>query len=192
MRSLLLLAVLLAGCGGPPPAVPAAPVPDELDQRYVRAFEYLRAHPEVRAFAARHTDAAEAIGIEVAAEVVPVAYAPVLARVLKDRHGLAEIEHGDAALVGAVRDSLARLESADRFDPFELNALPLLSRRQRHPVILFFARPSENRLAAQLFPNPYRRRAFEHFRDARPMLTLLMELGPDGSIQHCHIAESAE
>ena len=54
------------------------------------------------------------------------------------------------------------------------DALPLLSMRQQRPLMLFFSRVNGDRLAAQLYPNPYRRRTYDAVRDGAPGLALLV------------------
>lgn len=149
MPRLLLLAFLLAGCSGPSPSsappVEAGPAP-----HYEQAFAALRVHPAVQAFAADHLAPSEPLAIEVSSEVVPLG-------------GRARAALGDALAAG----SSAAGASTD-------DALPLLSRRQRRPLVLFFGRLDGDRLAAQLYPNPYRREGFDAVRDGAPGLALVV------------------
>ncbi len=166
MRSLLFLAVLLAGCSGPAPG-PPPPAPSEagVDARYERAFAALRVHPAVQRFAALHLDPSEPLAIEVSPEMVALDYAPLAPDLLGQRGGQA---------LAAVEDSLAALTAADYAAPSSDDALPTLSMRQQRPLVLFFSRMNEERLAAQLYPNPYRRQRFEAVRDETPGLALLV------------------
>jgi hypothetical protein len=143
--------LLLAGCAGPaagppPPAPAAAGVPPH----YERAFAALRVHPAVQAFAAEHLDPSETLAIEVSSEVVPLG----------------------AAARAALGDSLAAL--APPAPAATDDALPLLSGRQQRPLVLFFGGGNDARVAAQLYPNPYRRKGFEAVRDGAPGLALLV------------------
>lgn len=170
-RSFVLLGLLLAGCTGPAPGPPPpAPAEAGVDPHYERAFAALRVHPAVQAFAAQHLAPSEPMAIEVSSEVVPTDYALLAADVVQQ-----EVDPtASPERTAAVRDSLAALAAADRFAPTTDDALPLLSMRQQRPLVLFFGRMSEDRLAAQLYPNPYRRRTFASIRAGAPGLALLV------------------
>ncbi len=152
MPRLLLLALLLVvGCAGPSPSpVPTAPAEGSVAPHYERAFAALRVHPAVQAFAADHLAPSEPLTIEVSSEVVPLGEG-------------ARAALGDALGAG----SPAAEASTD-------DALPLLSHRQRRPLVLFFDRLDGDRLAAQLYPNPYRREGFEAIRNGAPGLALVV------------------
>ena len=171
LRPLVLLALLVAGCAGPKPG-PAPPAPAEagVDPHYEQAYAALRVHPAVQAFAAQHLAPSEPMTIEVSPEVVPTDYALLTSAVVREEVG----PTASPARAAAVRDSLAALAAADRFAPTTDDALPLLSMRQQRPLVLFFGRMSEGRLAAQLYPNPYRRRSFATVREGSPGLALLV------------------
>jgi hypothetical protein len=183
-----LLALLLAGCSGSAPPRALDPAIGTLHPGYAAAYDYLRMHPEVRSFAMRHLDQSEAFMIEVSPQVVPPAYASLLAPLLRQEHGLAEPDDAPE-LAEAVRDSLTALQTAQAHEPFELAELALLSRRQRHPILVFFSRPADNRIVAQLFPNPYRRQSFDTVRQGTPGLALLMELDANGRVTSCLVGE---
>ena len=76
-----------------------------------------------------------------------------------------------AAARSALGDSLAAF--APLAAAAEDDALPLLSRRQRRPLVVFFSPLGTDHLAAQLFPNPYRRTGFEAVSDGAPGLAVL-------------------
>ncbi|MEM1041424.1 MAG: hypothetical protein AAGI91_02240 [Bacteroidota bacterium] len=166
--ALLAAATLLAGCSGPKPG-PPPPAATEvgLDVRYERAFAALRVHPAVQAFGAAHLAASEPLAIEVSPEIVPLDYA-LLAPDVARQSGAA------GSRVDGVRDSLAVLAAADRFAPTSDEALPLLSMRQQRPLVLFFSQLRGDRLGAQLYPNPFRRRSYDAVRDGAPGLALLV------------------
>lgn len=149
MLRLLLLVLLLAGCSGSSPS-PAPPAEAGPAPHYEQAFAALRVHPAVQAFAADHLAPSEPLAIEVSSEVVPLG-------------GQARAALGDALGAGS---SSAGASTDD--------ALPLLSRRQRRPLVLFFGRLDGDRLAAQLYPNPYRREGFEAIRSGAPGLALVV------------------
>ena len=147
---LLLFPLLLVGCGGSAlPPTPPAPAEAGVAPHYERAYAALRVHPAVQAFAAEHLDPSETLAIEVSNEVVPLV--PAAHRALGDSL---------SALSGA-------LSATD-------DALPALSRHQRHPLVLFFGARQGDHLAAQLYPNPYRRSGFEAISDGAPGLALLV------------------
>lgn len=166
-RWLLLFPLLLAGCGGSAPR-PAPPAPAEagVAPHYERAYAALRVHPAVQAFAAEHLDPSEPLTIEVSSEVVPL---------------------GPAAH-HALGDSLAAF--APTFAVSTNEALPTLSRRQRRPLVLFFGTRSGDHLAAQLYPNPYRRSAFEAISPGAPGLALLIAFD-GGRVAEVHAARIA-
>ncbi len=169
-RLSILLVLLLAGCSGPRPGPPPpAPAEAGLDTRYERAFAALRVHPAVQRFAAEHLAPAEPLTIEVSAEQVPLDYALLAPDVRRQ-----DYPGSGVARLAAVRDSLAALAAADRFALASDEALPLLSMRQQRPLLLFFGRMHEGRLAAHLYPNPYRRRTYAAVRDGAPGLALLV------------------
>jgi hypothetical protein len=171
LRPLVLLALLLAGCAGPAPGPPPpAPAEAGVDPHYERAYAALRVHPAVQAFAAQHLAPSEALAIEVSPEVVPTDYALLATAVVREEIG----PTASPARADAVRDSLAALAAADRFAPATDDALPLLSMRQQRPLVLFFGRMNDERLAAQLYPNPYRRRSYATVREGSPGLALLI------------------
>ena len=166
----LLGLLLLVGCSGPKPGPPPpAPAEAGLDPHYERAYAALRVHPAVQAFAAKHLDPSEPLTIEVSPELVPTDYALLAPAVLQ-----ADSPSASPERLVAVRDSLTRLASADRFTPVSDAALPLLSMRQQRPLVLFFNQMSNGRLGAQLYPNPYRRRSYETVRDGAPGLMILI------------------
>lgn len=155
-RWLPLLFALLAGCSGPTPGpLPPAPAEAGVAPYYERAYAALLTHPAVQAFGAEHLDPSEPLAIEVSSEVVPL---------------------GPAAH-RALGDSLAAF--APTFASATDEALPLLSRRQRRPLVLFFGTRSDDHLAAQLFPNPYRRSGFEAVSEGAPGLVLLIAFDDD-------------
>jgi hypothetical protein len=51
--------------------------------------------------------------------------------------------------------------------------------RQQRPLVLFFSPLDGDRLAARLYPNPYRRRSYDAVREGAPGLALLVVF--DGS-----------
>lgn len=171
IRLSLLLVLLLAGCTAPAPP-PAAPSPAEarIDPHYERAFAALRVHPTVQTFAAAHLAPSEALAIEVAPELVPADYALLAPAVVRQNEGAT----ASPDRLAAVRDSLAGLAPAASSSMATDDALPLLSMRQQRPLILFFSRFDGDRLAAQLYPNPYRRRSYEAVREDAPGLALLV------------------
>ena len=171
LRPFVLLGLLLTGCAGPAPGPPTpAPAEAGVDPHYERAYAALRVHPAVHAFAAQHLAPSEPMTIEVSPEVVPTDYALLTSAVVQEEIG----PTASPARRDAVRDSLAALTAADRFAPATDDALPLLSMRQQRPLVLFFGRVSEGRLAAQLYPNPYRRRSYATIREDSPGLALLV------------------
>ena len=171
LRPLLLLGLLVAGCAGPAPGPrPPAPAEAGVDPHYERAYAALRVHPAVQAFAAQHLAPSEPLTIEVSAALVPTDYALLAPAVVRQDIG----PTASPARRAAVRDSLATLAAADRFAPTTDDALPLLSMRQQRPLMLFFSRVNGDRLAAQLYPNPYRRRTYDAVRDGAPGLALLV------------------
>lgn len=150
MLRLCLLPLLLLGCSGPAPGPPPpAPAEAALAPEYEQAYTALRVHPAVQAFAAEHLAPSETLALEVSSEVVPL---------------------GPAARA-ALGDSLAAFSSTGRATD---EALPLLSRQQRRPLVLFFGTMHGSHLAAQLYPNPYRREGFEAIRSGAPGLALLV------------------
>lgn len=166
----IFLVGLLAGCSGPKPGPPPpAPAEAGLDVHYERAFAALRVHPAVQRFAAAHLAPSEPLTIEVSPELVPLDYALLAPDVLRQ-----QAETSGTARLTTVRDSLAALAAADRFAPTSDEALPLLSMRQQRPLLLFFTQLNGQRLGAQLYPNPYRRRSYETVRDGAPGLALLV------------------
>lgn len=165
----LVLLFGLVGCGGPKPG-PAPPAPTEagVAPHYQKAYAALLVHPDVQAFAAQHLDVSETLAITVSDELVPLDYAVVADDVAsRGARGLSE-------RTAVVQDSLAALAAADRFDSFTDDALPLLSMRQQRPLTLFFGTLNEGRLAAQLYPNPYRRSGFDAVTNGTPGLALLV------------------
>jgi len=153
MLRLLLLVLLLAGCSGSSPS-PAPPAEAGPAPHYEQAFAALRVHPAVQAFAADHLAPSEPLAIEVSSEVVPLG-------------GQARAALGDTLGDALGAGSSSAGASTD-------DALPLLSRRQRRPLVLFFGRLDGDRLAAQLYPNPYRREGFEAIRSGAPGLALVV------------------
>lgn len=171
LRPLVLLGLLCSGCTGPAPGPPPpAPAEAGVDPHYERAYAALRVHPAVQTFAAQHLAPSEPMGIEVSSEVVPTDYALLAPAVVQQEVG----PTASPARTDAVRDSLAALAAADRFAPTTDDALPLLSMRQQRPLMLFFGQMHDGRLAAQLYPNPYRRRTYEAVREGAPGLALLV------------------
>jgi hypothetical protein len=171
LRPLVLLGLLVAGCTGPSPGPPPlAPAEAGVDPHYERAYAALRTHPAVQSFAAQHLAPSEPLTIEVSPELVPTDYALLAPAVVRQQSGTTAAPARQAA----VRDSLATLAAADRFAPTTDDALPLLSMRQQRPLMLFFSRVNGDRLAAQLYPNPYRRRAYDAVREGAPGLALLV------------------
>jgi hypothetical protein len=171
LRPLVLLGLLLAGCSGPTPGPPpTAPAEAGVDPHYERAYAALRVDPAVQTFAAQHLAPSEPMAIEVSPEIVLTDYALLAPAVVREEIG----PTASPARRDAVRDSLATLAAADRFAPTTDDALPLLSMRQQRPLVLFFGRMTEGRLAAQLYPNPYRRRTYASVRDGAPGLALLV------------------
>jgi hypothetical protein len=171
LRPLLLLGLFLAGCTGPSPGPPPpAPAEAGLDPHYERAYAALRVHPAVQSFAAAHLAPSEPLAIEVSAELVPTDYALFAPSVVRQN----EEATASPDRLAAVRDSLAGLADADRFAPTTDEALPLLSMRQQRPLMLFFSPLSGGRLAAQLYPNPYRRRSYDAVREGTPGLALFV------------------
>lgn len=167
---LALLPLLLAGCSGPKPGPPPpAPAEAGVAAYYQKAYAALRIHPAVQAFAAEHLDPSETLGISVSNELVPLDYALVAADVVGPNAGIRS-----PARATAVRDSLSNLAAADRFVPIADDALPLLAMRQQHPLVLFFGKMNDGRLAAQVYPNPYRREGFEAITTGMPGLALLV------------------
>jgi hypothetical protein len=187
LRPLVLLGLLLAGCAGPKPG-PAPPAPAEagVDPHYERAYAALRVHPAVQTFAAQHLAPSEPLAIEVSSEVVPTDYTLLAPAVVQQEIG----PTASPARAEAVRDSLAALAAADRFAPTTDDALPLLSMRQQRPLVLFFGRMNEGRLAAQLYPNPYRRRSYATIREGSPGLALLVVF-EDGQVAQIFAEEIA-
>lgn len=169
LRPFVLLGLLLAGCTGPAPG-PSPPAPAEagVDPHYEQAYAALRVHPAVQAFAAQHLAPSEPMAIEVSPELVPAAYA-LLAPAIAQHEAEGSVSE---AHVVAVRDSLAALSPT--LVPATDEALPHLSRRQRRPLVLFFSPLDGDRLAARLYPNPYRRRTYEAVREEAPGLALLI------------------
>jgi hypothetical protein len=171
LRPLLLLGLFLAGCTGPSPGPPPpAPASAGLDPHYEQAYAALRVHPAVQSFAAAHLAPSEPLAIEVSAELVPTDYALFAPSVVRQN----EEATASPDRLAAVRDSLAGLADADRFAPTTDEALPLLSMRQQRPLMLFFSPLSDGRLAAQLYPNPYRRRSYDAVREGTPGLALFV------------------
>ena len=163
----VLLPLVLVGCGGPRPGpLPPAPAEAGVAPYYEKAYAALRIHPAVQAFAADHLDPSQTLGISVSSELVPLDYGLVADEVATDG--------ASASRSAAVRDSLAALTSADRFAPTTDDALPLLSMRQEHPLVVFFGEMKEGRLPAQLYPNPYRRDGFEAITADTPGLAVLL------------------
>ena len=175
-RPLVLLGLLLAGCAGPAPG-PAPPPPAEagVASHYERAYAALRVHPAVQTFAAAHLAPSEALAIEVSPELVPADYALLAPAVVRQNDGAT----ASPERLAAVRDSLAGLTPNGRPSLATDDALPLLSMRQQRPLVLFFSPLDGDRLAAQLYPNPYRRRSYDAVREGAPGLALLVVF--DGS-----------
>ena len=169
LRPLILFSLLAAGCTGPSPGPPPpAPAEAGVDPHYERAYAALRTHSAVQTFAAQHLAPSEPLTIEVSPELVPTDYALLAPAVVRQQNG------ATPARQTAVRDSLAALAAADRFTPTTDDTLPLLSMRQKRPLMLFFSRVSDDRLAAQLYPNPYGRNAYDAVQDGAPGLALLI------------------
>lgn len=165
---LALLPLLLAGCSGPKPGPPPpAPAEAGVAPHYERAYAALRVHPAVQTFAAEHLDPSETLGISVSSDLVPLDYSLVAPDLLGSSPPL-------PARAATVRDSLFALTASDRFAPVADDALPLLSMRQQHPLVLFFGKMHDGRLPAQLYPNPYRREGFEAITAGMPGLALLV------------------
>lgn len=163
---LLSLLALLAGCSGPAPGPPPpAPAEAGVAPHFERAYTALLTHPAVQAFGAEHLDPSETLAIEVSSELVPL---------------------GSAAH-RALGDSLAAF--APTFAAATDEALPLLSRRQRRPLVLFFGTRNGDHLAAQLYPNPYRRTGFEAVSDGAPGLALLIVF-EGGRVAEVHAART--
>ena len=174
-RPLVLLGLLLAACSGPAPGsrpAPPALTPTEagVDPHYERAYAALRVHPAVQTFAAAHLAPSEALAIEVSPELVPADYALLAPAVVRQNDGAT----ASPERLAAVRDSLAGLTPDARSSLASDDALPLLSMRQQRPLILFFGPTDGDRLAAQLYPNPYRRRSYDAVREGAPGLALLV------------------
>lgn len=170
-RILVLLGLLLVGCAGPATG-PAPPPPTEagVDPHYERAFAALRVHPAVQTFAATHLAPSEALAIEVSPELVPADYALLAPAIVRQNDGAT----ASPERLAAVRDSLAGLTPTGHSSFAADDALPLLSMRQQRPLVLFFSPFDGDRLAAQLYPNPYRRRSYDAVREGAPGLALLV------------------
>ena len=175
--------IAMMGCTNVPRTSLTAP--DSLDQRYVVAMDYIKRSLRTEEFL-RGVDIVQVDnGIKVSNQVVFIPYYYFGEEIFSEDYALDSISYEDERLI-SIWDSLSAVDENRRFETYEDENMHALSESSDSNLIVFFSRPYNNTLAAELYVNLLGQDDYEAVSHTNKSLSFLFKF-EDASIDRVYV-----
>ena len=150
---------------------------EQLDVKYRKAFEYIETTDTIKYVLCDSLQKSKTFQISIYDSIVPMEISSFFEHIAKENH----VKDSENMVI--LLDSLITMDKKRWFQPIFVDGLSKLSDDRKSEFILFFSKPFNNTLLAELFPTYGSQRNYEDIRRFNKSVLYLFYFGPDNRIE---------